>query len=284
MAIGVYKITNTNNRRVYIGQSANISRRFSRHRWELKHNRHTDARLQADWNLYGSSVFTFDVIEECAESELLIREAYWIKFYGGINGGLVYNMLSCEDGHIPATIDKIHNTLVERYQHNDHPTKGRIVSEEERLRMSISRKGHKHSEATKEKIRQGNIGKHLSEETKDKIRQARLGKPGNRKGVHLSEEHKAKLRNANLGRKLSLEQRLKLKESHQNQSGKYVKQISKSGEVVAIYDSISKASKCVEISSACICETCRGNQQTAKGYIWEYCEKEEFDRFYATRE
>ena len=284
MSIGIYKITNTQNGHVYIGQSANIKQRFVRHRWELRHNRHINSHLQQDWNTYGSEVFTFTIIEECEDDQRLIREAYWISYYGGINSVTLYNMLSSEDGHIEETKNRISNTFVTRYQHMNHPTKGRVVSLEERIRMGNNRRGRKHSAETKEKLRQCNLGKHLSEETKEKIRQSRLGRPGPTLGRPLSDEHKAKLRAANLGKKMSGEYRKKQSERLINRPGRYVIQLSKSGEYVSAFDSLAKAHRATGINTACICETCRGTQQSAGGYIWRYITKEEFDEFYTARD
>lgn len=280
----VYKITNVVNGKVYIGQSTNIKQRFIRHRWELHHNRHTNIHLQLDWNTYGEENFTFDIVEECPSDILIEREAYWIEYYGGINGITVYNMLSSVDGHIQETRDKIHNTLHTKYLSMEHPTKGRIVSEEERLRMSNSRKGRKHSDITKEKIRQSNLGKHLSDETKEKIRQSKIGRPGPTRGRHLSDEHKAKIRKSHLGTKLSSATRKKLSEQRFNRPGRYVMQMSSTGECIDIYDSLTKAFRATGVNKACICEVCRGNQKHAGGFLWKYITKEEFDQYYNARD
>lgn len=284
MTIGVYKITNTKNGHIYIGQSANIEQRFIRHRWELKHNRHTNLYLQRDWNTYGPEVFTYSVIEECDDDQRLLRESYWISYYGGITGMILYNMLSSEDGHIEETRLRISNTLVTRYQHMDHPTKGRVVSQEERIRMSTSRRGRKHSAETIEKIRQGNLGKHLSEETKEKLRQSRLGKPGPTLGKPLSDEHKAKLREARLGKKMSAEFCKQQSERQFNRPGRYIIQMSKSGDYISVYDSLAKANRATGINTACICETCRGKQKSAGGFVWRYITKKEFDQYYNARD
>ena len=284
MSIGIYGITNMINNKIYIGQSSNIQQRFIRHRWELNHNRHSNIYLQEDWNQYGKDNFIFTILEICSPDILIERETYWISCYGGINGNVVYNMLSITDGHIQATRERIHNTLHTRYQNIPHHSKGRIVSIEGRERMSVSHKGRKHSDETKEKIKQGNLGKHLSDETKEKMRQSKIGKPSPRKGVHLSEEHKAKLRAINLGKKLSNETRNKISERNRDRSGRYIMQMSINGTYIAVYDSLKKAALAVGGNPTCICEVCRGTQRTSKGFIWKYITKEEFDALYLTKE
>ena len=77
-------------------------------------------------------------------------------------------------------------------------------------------KGKHHSEKTKRKIGENNIGKHgmpKSEEAKKKMAEAHKGKP-------LSEEHKKKLKGRtpwNKGKKMSEEYKEKLSESHKRQ-------------------------------------------------------------------
>jgi hypothetical protein len=51
--------------------------------------------------------------------------------------------------------------------------KGRIISEDWKIKMSESQKGRKHSEETKRKISWGNIGKIVSEDTIVKMREVR---------------------------------------------------------------------------------------------------------------
>lgn len=47
---GVYKIINTTNNKMYIGQSINIERRWEEHKEELKNNKHHSYKLQSDYN------------------------------------------------------------------------------------------------------------------------------------------------------------------------------------------------------------------------------------------
>jgi group I intron endonuclease len=59
--------------------------------------------------------------------------------------------------------------------------------------------GLRHSESTKEKLRNANIGKKLSSETKKKISEANTGENHPMYGRHHSEETKERLRNLNKG-------------------------------------------------------------------------------------
>jgi len=81
MTCGIYQIVNQVNDKSYIGQSRNIEKRWRQHKFGL--NRET-ALQQGSYPLrsallkYGLIKFKFEIIEECSENDLLIREQYWI--------------------------------------------------------------------------------------------------------------------------------------------------------------------------------------------------------------
>jgi group I intron endonuclease len=79
--IGIYKITNKQNGKVYIGQSNNIERRFSEHK--QKRYETIDDYI----NILGVDNFDFEVIEECNIDELDNKEQLYIQQYqSNING------------------------------------------------------------------------------------------------------------------------------------------------------------------------------------------------------
>lgn len=61
--IGVYRIKNIVNNKIYIGSSKDIEKRWKRHRYELKNNKHHSPTLQRDWNEYGKDNFIFSILE-----------------------------------------------------------------------------------------------------------------------------------------------------------------------------------------------------------------------------
>ena len=82
---GVYKITNTLNGKVYIGQSINIKSRWQSHKrnWKYKASKLNDA-IYID----GLNNFSFDVIEEVKKKDdLLLREKYWKDYYNSVDNG-----------------------------------------------------------------------------------------------------------------------------------------------------------------------------------------------------
>nr|DAU04495.1 MAG TPA: intron associated endonuclease [Caudoviricetes sp.] len=90
--VGIYKIENKVNGKVYIGQSIDIKIRWYNHRKELNGNRHHNEHLQNAWNKYGESQFIFNIIEECTVENIDEREIYWINYYNATNGKCGYNM------------------------------------------------------------------------------------------------------------------------------------------------------------------------------------------------
>lgn len=89
--IGIYKIENLINHKVYIGQSISIENRLKQHKSDLKNNRHTNSHLQSSWNKYGEENFIFEIIDLCTEEQLNEKEIYWIEYYGGKNNQLNFN-------------------------------------------------------------------------------------------------------------------------------------------------------------------------------------------------
>ena len=90
--IGIYKIENKVNGKVYIGQSVNIKKRWKQHKYELNSNNHVNKHLQASWNKYKQNNFDFAVICECDISELDDKEMFYIQQYNSYNYNLGYNM------------------------------------------------------------------------------------------------------------------------------------------------------------------------------------------------
>lgn len=60
---GIYKITNTANGQVYIGESNDIHKRWEEHKKDLQNNNHHSYKLQNDFNIYNESDFQFEILE-----------------------------------------------------------------------------------------------------------------------------------------------------------------------------------------------------------------------------
>lgn len=114
MAIGIYKITNQINGKIYIGQSTDIKKRWTAH----KNNYNDICSTQYDSlfykaiRKYGLENFTFEIIEECKADELNEKEIYWIKYYDSFNIEKGYNMTKGGQ-NAPRFIKLNQNTLSE---------------------------------------------------------------------------------------------------------------------------------------------------------------------------
>jgi group I intron endonuclease len=87
--IGIYKIENQTNNKVYIGSSNDIGRRWKEHMDYLNFNNHHCLRLQKDWNNYSIENFIFSIIEICEIDDLLNEEQKYIDYY--FESGEIYN-------------------------------------------------------------------------------------------------------------------------------------------------------------------------------------------------
>ena len=90
MSIGIYKIQNLVNGKIYIGQSVNIEKRWSTHRSALENNYHYNIHLQSAWKKYGEENFKFSIVEKCNIDQLNQREIYWIAKFDSYENG--YNL------------------------------------------------------------------------------------------------------------------------------------------------------------------------------------------------
>ena len=79
--IGIYGIQNQKNKKIYVGQSKQIKKRWSRHLKELEKNKHNNKHLLRSYKKYGKENFVFFILEECSKEELNIKEEKWINSF-----------------------------------------------------------------------------------------------------------------------------------------------------------------------------------------------------------
>jgi len=61
--MGVYRIKNSKNDRVFLGFAVDLPARFNRHKTELKFGSHRNRELQEIWNSFGESAFEFEILD-----------------------------------------------------------------------------------------------------------------------------------------------------------------------------------------------------------------------------
>jgi hypothetical protein len=76
---GVYKISNLNTHRIYIGSAEDLIDRYETHMYALLGNYHHSNTLQEFWNKEPClNMFYFDIIEQCSIDKLEEREQYYL--------------------------------------------------------------------------------------------------------------------------------------------------------------------------------------------------------------
>lgn len=102
---GIYCIENTVDHKKYIGQSVDIGRRWSNHKYQLNKGIHENPYLQCAWDKYTADAFNFAVIEECLCSDLSEREKYYIKFCHSMADEWGYNLT--HGGELPPLVGNV---------------------------------------------------------------------------------------------------------------------------------------------------------------------------------
>ena len=213
--IGIYKIENLINHKVYIGQSVDMKNRLNHHRQMLDKGIHFCAHLQHSWNKHGKDNFSFCVLEECAKEDLDEKENFWLEKYGGHQSVQTFNQRSGgqESHDVPEEVrEKLRQAnlgkkqspetiakRVEKLKGRSH--KGRKWTEEEKKRASERQKG-KINDALKNLDRNDPFyRKRLSEALKGKKKSkehARHISEG-RKGIIFTEEHRKNMSKSRIG-------------------------------------------------------------------------------------
>ena len=159
----IYLITNTINQKQYIGFTTKSPEKRLVEHFKDKRNRHVCNSLR----FYGLDKFTIEVLYQSKQLDHCknVMEPYFIAEYNTYKG-VGYNMTLGGEG-----------------------TPGKHWSEESKLKISKANKGRKHSEKTKQNMREAQ--KHrppISEETRLKMSKSSKGRP-------MTEENKIKLGN-----------------------------------------------------------------------------------------
>lgn len=118
--IGIYRITNKQNGKSYIGQATNIERRIAEHKQTRTQT------IDNYINVLGVDNFDFEIIEECPLEELDEKEEYYIKAYNtqkdgyNIQNGGFNNSTGEGNGRSKLTEDIVYQ-MREAYTLHDSP-------------------------------------------------------------------------------------------------------------------------------------------------------------------
>lgn len=239
--IGIYQIRNLVNNKLYIGSTVSgFSKRKTYHLMLLRKNQHHSQILQKSFNKHGENNFIFEIIEICQNKDnILIREQYWMDFYKCYDPKFGYNINSNAHSCASRELTDEHKLKISLSE------KGKVVSQETKNKLSLANKGKRLgiktgplSAETRIKIGLANRGRKHTEETKKKISLKSKGRKYSEetkkrmsesaKGKIISEATKDKLRQFNLGKKHSEKTKKKISIARQRQivQQKKLKEIS----------------------------------------------------------
>jgi group I intron endonuclease len=169
----IYKVTNIQNRKVYIGQTTrSLEKRKKEHIKDAINEKYVIPFHNA-LRKYGAYNFKWEILGYCKTiEELNDSEESCINFYQSVNKIYGYNVKFGGNNYTLSqeTKDKIGKAN----KGKSTWTKGRKLSEEHRKNIGLGNSNP--TEETRQKHRNANLGKHHPQKTKQKLREANLGK------------------------------------------------------------------------------------------------------------
>lgn len=248
---GIYGIENAESHKWYVGQAADICRRFNQHKTLLRNGKHKNRHLQNAWNKLGEGAFSFRILETCSVDELSDRERFWIQEKNSFIGG--YNKTEGGEGlrgwNAPEWYREERSRM---YSRENNPFYGRKHTEETRAKLRETHRGSRHV----------NYGKQLSKETRAKISAAHTG-------MKCSEETKRKLSQINKGKPLSdyaMKRYVEFATSEENPICKPVICVTTNER----FFSAAEAARKMGLQRSKISACCRGERKTHKGTEWKF--------------
>jgi group I intron endonuclease len=163
----IYSIDCKKNGKCYIGRTSDPKRRQQDHFCALRGGRHRNAHLQSAFNKYGESLFSWKVMMVCnSEQEAKENEQWFLRKMWEFD--CLFNLSKSSDGG---------------------GYKGRIVSDETKLRMSAAAKRTFSNPEARRRLSESRKGFKMSDEQKAKLSAIHKGKV-------LTKEHKKKMSEA----------------------------------------------------------------------------------------
>lgn len=170
MTAGIYRIQNSVDGRVYVGQSVNIEARFTAHRSSLRLNKHYAVHMQRAWNRHGEDAFLFEIVETCSADRLDELELEWIIRTKCCDYKHGYNTCPVP-GHGPRGVRRRPESIAK----SAAKRRGQKRTPEQRARISAAVKGKKRSPETIARIVASHVGKKLGAEHRRNIGLAHKG-------------------------------------------------------------------------------------------------------------
>lgn len=229
-----YKIENPKGR-IYIGQTTNLDRRKKRYKYL-----------------------------DCKTQTLLYKSLNKYGFHSHKISIEIEGEYSKEDAN------RIEIELIEKFKSNFS-----IYPENKGLNLTRgggSIIGYKFTEEIKLKMSLSHKGKKMPEKTKEALLKANLGKKKSYKKQNLSDEQRENLRNRMLGNKLMVGRKLSKEtiEKCVSKKLKPINQFSIDGIFIKTWPSTKAAAEHLKIDKSIIAHCLRGKNKTGFGYVWKF--------------
>jgi len=251
----IYRVDNREAGLTYVGQTIlPLEDRWKAHVayawWVIKHLPEKDTHFARAIRKHGHEAFAPSIVEEVPDELLNEREIHWIAALGTFEEG--YNSTRGGGGRLGVTLTEETKEKIRR------AATGRKMSPEAVEKMAASKRGMKQSDEVVAKraaaIRAA--GHHRSDDVKEKIRASNIGQTR-------SLETRAKISASAQGRMLSEKTKKKL--------GKPVRQLTKDGELIQMFDTLTEAGRATGYSKGAVCNNLRDPKRwPLKDTIFEY--------------
>lgn len=249
---GIYKITNKDNGKIYIGQSTNLYNRIRAHK---KGEFNGNSKMKED-----EGDFEIDIVEKCSIEKLDEREIYWINYYNSIEKG--YNIYKGGKGgytirqqnKIPKNFNKFSNNIEE------------LVNV---TKLSLEYDFIQDYPSVQECARQNNIeATNVSKCIYGKFKTVEGFIYVNSKDIiNKNKEEIAEMRN-NLRKKLNYGEPINIKDAVPRK----IYLLDDNNNILKEYSTISNARRELGLDDSSITKVCKGRLKQTKGYKFCYVE------------
>lgn len=263
-----YKIVNTDNAKVYIGQTRKtVDARWYAHKHAIKSGKGCPLLARA-FNSHGADKFSIEMVEECEDDTLCEREVFYIKEFnslaphgynadaGGKTGGTFKG-----HKHTPETIARWKEKVREQYDSPEYRkarseiAKAYYANPENRAKQSARMKEVANSPEHAHKF----VNRVISDETKEKIRES------------LNRYYANNI--ANGDNKMSNTVKDKLSKTMSKVNGRKVGKYSKTGDLLNSYDTITEAAKAHNFVPGTVWAYLNKGRIDKEGCCWKYLDE-----------